>query len=69
MTHCHIVPLEWSATCGELRLLWRRWKDRQGLIDLDLARAYFRPTAASIDATGEVPILGPPKTYRYEQYP
>ena len=62
---CHIVPLEWSATCDELIQLWRRWESRGQLIDLETALAYFRPTAMTIDITGPVEVIGPPEPYPY----
>jgi hypothetical protein len=58
-THCHIPPVEWSATCGELRLLWSRNAKRGSLIPLSLALAYFVRPSVEIDLTTNPPTIGP----------
>ncbi len=59
MTHCHIPPIEWSATCTELRLLWDRNAKRGSLIPLSLALSYFVKPSLEIDYTQTPPVIGP----------
>jgi hypothetical protein len=59
MTLCHIPPLEWSATCSELRLLWDRQAKRGSLIPLSLALSYFVKPSLVIDYTQTPPTIGP----------
>jgi hypothetical protein len=59
MCQCHIPPLEWSATCTELRLLWDRNAKRGSLIPLSLALSYFVRPSVEIDLTTSPPTIGP----------
>lgn len=63
MAHCLIVPFYLHVS--DLRREWSRAIQRRSLIDLDLARAYFRPTVAHIDATVDPPVISEPQAYIY----